>query len=69
MWICQFQSMLSPNRVEPGDRIVSFWTREGDKLIEKIFRGIIAGIDYSQMMSGFVCSCRSIKTYRVPVVH
>jgi hypothetical protein len=30
MRVCQFQSMLSLNRVEPGDHIVSVWTRQGE---------------------------------------
>jgi hypothetical protein len=30
MRVCQFRSMLSLNRVEPGDHIMSVWTRQGE---------------------------------------
>jgi hypothetical protein len=47
--------------------IVSVWTRQGENSLD-IWRGIVARIDYSQMMLWSVCSSQSIKTYRVSVV-
>jgi len=68
MQACHFRSMLSPEYVKSGKPVIITWTSQDDTIIGMVLGKYVLGINHSQIMSRFLCSSLSIKTWRASVL-